>query len=42
MNQEKQNELIASRKMCFTEKALTTSVPIKVKQNINGTTEVLP
>jgi uncharacterized OsmC-like protein len=42
-SREKLNELIAlSRKMCFTEKALTTSVPIKVKQNINGTTEVLP
>jgi uncharacterized OsmC-like protein len=42
-SREKLNELIAlARKMCFTEKALTTSVPIKVKQNINGTTEVLP
>jgi len=42
-SREKLNELIAlARKMCFTEKALTTPVPIKVKQNINGTTEVLP
>ena len=35
-SREKLSELIAlARKMCFTEKALTAPVPIKVKQNIN-------
>lgn len=35
---EEINNLIRlSRQMCFTEKALTGTVAIKVRQNINGT-----
>lgn len=39
---EELNSLIMlARRMCFTEKALTGSIPVEVKQTLNGVTTAL-